>query len=456
MWNDYRFDVWVLITGAFVTLVGGLATGEPLVVFCLVLAPYVIWHTYWTHRVRRAFKGRIEEPPRWALGPFREMFARINALKARSRKRKRRVSRYLERFREAAAALPDATVILDRDNRVVWCNPASADLLGVQWPESSGKPICELVPSPLLEDWLPDPSQSLEFRPPVNEATTLNVVIKPFGKKHERLLFARDVTEVYKVHRVRRDFIANLSHELRTPITVISGFLENLEDEPDLPEAFHKPMGHMRDQTQRMCDLVDDLLALSRLELEENSTPAVDVDITGLIDNAVAEAEVLSNHDRHRFHVSADPGIGIHGSLVELRSAVTNLIVNAVRHTPPLTDVYISWQREGSGACLEVRDSGPGIPARHIPRLTEQFYRVDSGRSRQTGGTGLGLAIVRRILDRHGAELSITSVPGRGSTFAGRFPPDIVANLKPGPSEALDEEVETEPAASAPRDRIDR
>ena len=444
----------MLAVAGLVTVIGGLLTGEPAVFLAFTLAGYLAWYVSCVHRLRQALERDIQQPPRWAIGPFRGMFERLHALRTRSRKRKRRVSRYLQRFRAAAAIIPDATVILDPDERVVWCNPASAELLGIQWPGASGRSLCELVPNPLLEEWLADPSTaSLEFRPPCNEATILSTIIKPFGKKKERLLVARDITEVYNVDRVRRDFIANLSHELRTPITVISGFLENLTEEPDTPTAFIKPISHMSDQAQRMRLLVDDLMALSRLELQEVSAPD-NIDIAALVDKAVTDAQVLSGDDRHRFDVSADRNIGLLGDAAELRSVITNLVVNAVRHTPPHTRVQISWRRDETGACLEVSDNGPGIPARHLPRLTEQFYRVDQARSRATGGTGLGLAIVKRILDRHSAELKITSAPGRGSTFACHFPPGMVVHFHFEPSETQEEGVETAPTAIVPPDPV--
>jgi two-component system phosphate regulon sensor histidine kinase PhoR len=455
MWQKYKFDFWILAAGGLVTVIGGLTTGAAAVFLSVFLILYLAWYMACVHRLRQALESNIAEPPRWAVGPFREMFEKLHALRTRSRKRKRRVSRYNKRFREAAAAIPYATVILDPDNAVVWCNPVSADLLDIHWPDASGRSLCALVPSPLLEEWLADGARhSLEFRPPCNEATILSTIIKPFGNKRERLLFARDVTEVYNVDRMRRDFIANLSHELRTPITVISGFLESLADAPDIPESFNKPMSHMSDQAQRMRALVDDLMALSRLEFEDVPAQAVQIDIAALIAKAVADAQVLSAEDKHTFQVNADPQIGLLGNPAELRSAITNLIVNAVRHTQARTEIRISWQLEGSGACLEVRDNGPGIPARHIPRLTEQFYRVDSARSRRTGGTGLGLAIVKRILDRHGAELRITSASGRGSAFACHFPPAIVAPLDSEPSETQEEGVETEPVAVPPHDDV--
>lgn len=426
MWKDYRFDILILAGGIAASLLVGYATGAYTSILSVFLGSYLAWYMISVHRLRRALENPIQESAGWAVGPFRAVFEKLYRLKARSLKRKRRLSRFIERFREAAASLPDAAIALDEDGRIEWCNPATADLLGIRWPADAGRPLCEVVPDPLLEAWLlEDSGQSVEFHPPCNEALTVTAIIKPFGKRRERLLIARDITEIYKINRVQRDFVANVSHELVTPITVIGGFLEGLAEEP-MPESLIVPMSHIRNQTTRMRELVEDLLVLSRLELEERSQELVEVDMASLVDTIVIEARELCHESRHQFHVSVDTGINIRGSLSEIRSTINNLVVNAVRHTPPLTDVRISWGCEGSGACLEVRDNGPGIAQRHIPRLTEPFYRVDSARSRHTGGTGLGLAIVKRILERHGAELNITCPPRQGSAFRCHFPADAL------------------------------
>ena len=252
----------------------------------------------------------------------------------------------------------------------------------------------------------------------------LTVTSRPFGRKRERLLIARDITESHKLDRVHRDLVANLSHELRTPITVLTGYLEDLAFDSNVTEEFARPVEHMREQAGRMSDLIDDLLTMSRYELEEPDEGMVEIDMTGLINEVVVEAEVLG--DRHQFHLQVDEGVAITANPVELRSVVTNLVVNAVRHTPPLTEVLISWQRESSGARFTVTDNGPGIPARHIPRLTEQFYRVEQGFSNRRKGTGLGLTIVKRVLDKMGAKLAITNVADGGCTFVCHFPASVI------------------------------
>jgi two-component system phosphate regulon sensor histidine kinase PhoR len=231
----------------------------------------------------------------------------------------------------------------------------------------------------------------------------------------------RDITKVYHLNMIRRDFVANASHELRTPLTVIAGFLENLADAPATPPAHRRPLSLMQHQTERMRNIIEDLLTLSRLEMDEEPQDQTPVDIPDEIEHILLEAQTLSE-GRHRFHTDIDEDLLLAGNPVELRSAFSNLIHNAVRHTPEGTNVHIGWCRDRGGPHFWVEDDGEGIAPEHLPRLTERFYRVDRARSRLSGGTGLGLAIVKHVLNRHGARLMIASELGEGSRFACHFP----------------------------------
>jgi two-component system phosphate regulon sensor histidine kinase PhoR len=240
------------------------------------------------------------------------------------------------------------------------------------------------------------------------------------------MLLARDITEIARVEAMRRDFVANVSHELRSPITVIVGFLEAFDDMPDLdPVEFRKHIPLMREQSDRIRRLVDDLLTLARLENEpENKEESVDV--PAMARRLADEANAISQ-GRHHIELSLESGMRLIGNGQEIYSALANLVSNAVRYTPTGGHIGLRWAAgEKQGMVFSVTDTGEGIEPQHIPRLTERFYRVDRGRSRATGGTGLGLAIVKHILQRHQARLRIDSVIGKGSTFSAVFPAERV------------------------------
>jgi two-component system phosphate regulon sensor histidine kinase PhoR len=220
---------------------------------------------------------------------------------------------------------------------------------------------------------------------------------------------------------IRRDFVANASHELRTPLTVIAGFVENLLGSVLTPESHRRPLSLMERQTNRMRSIIEDLLTLSRLEMDDTASNLAAVNLPQEIEQVVADARTLSDGN-HDIDVDADVDLMLIGNQSELRSAVSNLVFNAIKHTPTGSRVRVTWRDEPSGPVLQVSDNGPGIASEHIPRITERFYRIDKARSRASGGTGLGLAIVKHVLNRHDAELSIASDPGWGSSFTCRFP----------------------------------
>jgi two-component system phosphate regulon sensor histidine kinase PhoR len=242
--------------------------------------------------------------------------------------------------------------------------------------------------------------------------------VVPYGED-QRLVLTRDVTQFKQVERMRREFVANVSHELRTPLTVISGFLETLRDEKDAAAA-RRYIDLMNEQSRRMQHLVEDLLTLSSLESSPPPPLEERIEMGPLLDRLGAEARALSG-GRHRIEVEAQSNVGLLGSEKEISSAFGNLVSNAIRYTPEGGTVRLKWHDTSDGAAFDVEDTGIGIAAEHIPRLTERFYRVDRGRSRESGGTGLGLAIVKHALGRHGAMLDVASKPGEGSRFTARF-----------------------------------
>ncbi|HEX7348678.1 MAG TPA: phosphate regulon sensor histidine kinase PhoR [Rhodanobacteraceae bacterium] len=329
------------------------------------------------------------------------------------RARARHLLGQLRNLRNAAATLSDALVLLDAEGRVRWCNTSAQRLLGVAWPCDRDRVLAERFGSHELGAWLREGSiEPEDVASPVDPAVRLQVELIPYGVQR-RLLLARDISRVSRLEQVRRDFVANVSHELRTPLTVIHGYLELLdpEDVPGLAPVLHE----MRAQSQRMRQIVEDLLELSRLEMQQD-VPEERVAMAPLLESLRREAGALSQ-GHHRIAVEDTARADLLGSPKDLHSAFSNLVSNAVRYTPEGGTITIRWRRVGSGAEYSVSDTGYGIPAEHLSRLTERFYRVSSSRSRATGGTGLGLSIVKHVLNLHGAELRIESEAGKGSTF---------------------------------------
>ena len=416
-------------------LLGGLLgiLFEPAWLYlALAMALYAGRHLGYLARLTHLLleKKKLQTP--FPRGPWGLVYNEISRLQSGSRKRKRRLARFLTRFREAVTALPDAAIILGKEGHIEWANPSAERLLGVVWPQMGGRALLHIARHPILEEYLSegDFRRPLELPSPVNKALVLSLRITPFGRKHQRLLVARDITRIYHLDKIRRDFVSNISHELRTPLTVISGFLENLSDSQAECPQWGRSLELMREQATRMQALIDDLLTLSRLEMaEEQPTEETTVTVGPLLSSIVHDARILSGDAEHDIELEANSSLALKGNHQELRGVFSNLIFNAVRHTPGRTSVRVSWNVDEAGAVFVVSDTGEGIPARHVPRLTERFYRVDTGRSRESGGTGLGLAIVKHALNRYGAKLEIASEEGNGSTFTCRFPADRVVKL---------------------------
>jgi len=323
------------------------------------------------------------------------------------------------RFRHAAQALPDGVLILDAELRIEWSNDRASVLLGIDARTDVGQPIANLVRAPIFVDYLGAGDFTDEIHVGGSQSTTLALKLIPYGQA-QTLLLCRDVTQAARVETMRRDFVANVSHELRTPLTVLVGFLETVRELKLDPQRVRDYVGMMREQAARMQRIIEDLLTLSVLE---SAPPPVAerVHVAALLERLRADAEVLSA-GRHVVATHGSPAVDLIGSEAELASAFGNLVSNAVRYTPVGGKISLVWREEPEGAAFAVEDSGPGIAEEHIPRLTERFYRVDRGRSRETGGTGLGLAIVKHAVARHQATLDIQSNPGAGSRFTVRFP----------------------------------
>jgi len=329
------------------------------------------------------------------------------------RARARQLATQLRDLRTVACALRDALVLLDPDGRMHWCNPAAGQLLGIVWPRDRGRGVAEHFGEGEAGAWLRQAQgEADDIASPVDAAVRLQLSLIPYGDRR-RLLIARDISRVTRLEQVRRDFVANVSHELRTPLTVIHGYLELLDPE-DVP-ALAPVLNELRAQSQRMRQIVEDLLELSRLEMQQHVREEP-VEMAPMLESLRREAEALSQ-GRHRVVLENEGHVDLLGSPKDLHSAFSNLVSNAVRYTPDGGSITIRWRHTPAGAEYSVADTGYGIPAEHLSRLTERFYRVSSSRSRATGGTGLGLSIVKHVLNLHDAQLRIESDAGKGSTF---------------------------------------
>ena len=405
-------------------------------VWPLVLVPYLARHLFYLWRLNVLIRRQHRLVPPFPAGLWGEVYRSIARYQQRGRKRRKRQIRFTRRFREAANAVPDALVILEKGEQIEWANPAAAQLMNIHWPRDEGRPLGAILRHPELREYLEhgDYQRPLELAPEHNRVIMLSLRITPFGeRKRQRLLVARDITKIYHLNMIRRDFVANASHELRTPLTVIGGFLENLADAPTTPEPHRRPLSLMQRQTERMRSIIEDLLTLSRLEMDEEPGETEPVDVAEELETILHEASALSD-GRHRFETDIDESLLLDGHQLELRSAFSNLVHNAVRHTASDTRVSIFWGRGAEGPEFRVEDDGEGIAPEHLPRLTERFYRVDRARSRASGGTGLGLAIVKHVLNRHQARLAIESEVGEGSRFTCRFPESRALSREAAPA----------------------
>jgi two-component system phosphate regulon sensor histidine kinase PhoR len=331
----------------------------------------------------------------------------------------------LKQFLAAVEASPIGVVLLDAGQQITWCSRVAADHLGLDPKRDLAQPVTNLVRSPAFVEHLTSgpAEQPVSFAGP--NGSRLSALVQPYGDGL-KLVLTQDITERERAELMRRNFVANVSHEIRTPLTVLSGFVETLSDLP-LTEAERKRvLALMATQAQRMQELVADLLTLA--QLEGSPRPPTDrwISVADLLERARVDALALSA-GRHELHFDSGEGAELAGNQMELQSALSNLVVNAVRYTPPGGRIDVQWvcAEDGWGA-LCVIDTGIGVAREHLPRLTERFYRVDGSRSRDTGGTGLGLSIAKHVVQRHGGEIDIESEPGKGSSFRLLLPPSRV------------------------------
>ncbi len=400
-------------------IAGGAAWGWAIFASgaCVILGHHV-WHLSRLARwLANPLPGRVPE----GLGTWDEVLTALHRHEREASRREALLADTLTRFRLAAQALPDGVVILDAENRIEWCNDTAAFQLGLDPRADIGQTIANLVRAPAFVEYLAlnDHTRSAGVSVPAGSGTVLALQLIAYGEA-QKLLLSRDITQAERLETMRLDFVANVSHELRTPLTVLVGFLETVRELRLDPQRARDYMRMMQEQAARMHRIIEDLLMLS--VLESAPPPAAErVRVKPLIERLRTDAEALSG-GRHTISMQAQPEGDLLGSEAELASAFGNLVTNAIRYTPEGGEVRILWRDGPESSTLTVEDTGIGIAPEHLPRLTERFYRVDRGRSRETGGTGLGLAIVKHAAARHQGSLDIESKPGGGSRFTIRFP----------------------------------
>jgi len=395
-----------------------------LALVCLGLMLLVLRHVAKLAALQDWLRDPMAKPVPQGSGAWEEVLVGLYRFVRVRSKQEQQLKGELQRFRNAGLALPDGVVLLDAHGHIEWCNPIASQYLGLDQGRDLGQPLVNLVRHPDLAAYLEqgEYAEPLTLRLARGGGRVLSLAIIAYGEE-QKLLLASDITLAEKVETMRRDFVANVSHELKSPLTVVAGFLETLTDsEVELDEQRRQGyLRMMREHTLRMQRLVEDLLTLSALESSRGLSDETLVDVSSLLAAVRDEALALSA-GRHRIELRVDGPAVLLANAQELRSAFANLVSNAVRYTPAGGTIRLSWGRRAAQALFSVSDSGPGIEPRHLPRLTERFYRVDHSRSRETGGTGLGLAIVKHVLTRHQATLEIESEPGKGSTFSAVFP----------------------------------
>ena len=417
-----RLSSVIIIAG-----VAGLFAGNIFAGLSLGALICVVWQYRILKNIRRFLRDGDEQNPPDTPGVVNEIVREIEFLRARHKQREEELTGSLSSFEEATEALPDAVIVMDAYGHVEWGNEKASEYLGIRCPRDRGQRLSHIFRQPELLDFLAradegNPRRSLVIAAPVNPDISLEIRIARYAGS-SLLLVAGNVTDIQRTNRMRKDFIANASHELRTPLTVISGYLEAIDHETEgLSLEWLPRIKQMRSQTRRMQNLIEDLLKLSRLESKPSADLNNEVDIVEMISVIHDEAQTLSGDQKHTFTTEIKPDLVVKGDRDGLYSAFSNIVFNAVQYTPSGGVIEIKWYRTGTGACLEVTDSGEGITAEHVPRVTERFYRVDKGRSREKGGTGLGLAIAKHVMVQHEAELKISSEPGNGTTVKCHLP----------------------------------
>lgn len=431
-WHTELKRLLLLLAAATVV---GLLFGELSLALLLTLALYVGINLHQLRRLNIWLTHNTSEnqsdPPE-SSGIWGEIFDGIYRLQNQERKASAYLENIINKAQESSAALEMAFIMINKKGNLDWWNLASEKLLGLQYPKDRNQSVTNLIRDPQFADYFhrENYTQTLKIKAPGDNQRVLEFQIALFGE-HERLMIVRDITQLQRLESMRKDFVGNVSHELGTPITVIKGYLEAIVDNmEDLDPKWQNPMRQMRQQAIRMENIVRDLLTLASLETETVSREQDQIDLKALFLEIEHDSQQMFADKSHEFSIDCEDDLIFTGKRSEMYSAISNLVVNAAKYTPAHGKIQLTAKKMKKSLLIAVVDNGAGIESKHIPRLTERFYRVDGSRSSDTGGTGLGLAIVKHILARHNGELLIESEVGKGSKFTCKLPLSRLASSK--------------------------
>jgi len=380
---------------------------------------HIVWHYYYLKTLNNWLWNSKSTVLPHGKSDWDHVFVGIHNMQQRHRKRRNNLASVISRFREGSEALPDAVVVFHESGEIMWCNRLAQFQLGFKWPGDSGDNITNLIRNPLFIEHLNshDYDQPLDMTSPINADKILEFRVMPYAK-HQRILIVRDVTTYRQIDEQRKQFVANVSHELRTPLTVLQGYIEILTMKSEKGSYQEKAITMLEQQTTRMCSLVEQLMTLSKIEGAASIGLDDEINVPVLLAQIENEAQTLGRKKQLQIQFTVEDTLQLLGDEMQLRSAMANLIYNAVNYTPEGGAIKVIWRRCDNGAYFCVMDNGDGIAPEHILHLTERFYRVDGSRSRDTGGSGLGLSIVKHALSHYNSELSIESNLGEGSQFS--------------------------------------
>ncbi len=421
-WSRY---LRLIITALAGTTLVGLYFGEPLYGLLVGLVAYLWWTLVQARRLYQwlGHPSAADEAPQ-SIGLWGDIFDNLHKLNQNHLLTQDRLRARINRVQESTNAMRDGVIMTDARGAMEWWNGSAEYLLGFRRSTDQGQYIHNLIRNPAFKAYFDarDYREPLEINSPAKPHIHLQIQISLFGDD-DRLIVAKDVTRLYQLEQMRRDFVGNVSHEMRTPLTVISGYLETLVDHGDeLPAKWRRAINTMAAQASRMEALITDLILLSRIETGEHTVDDTLTDVDALLNQICHDARALSGDKGHQISVQISDHRLLQGDESQLRSAFSNLVFNAVKYTPAGGAITVAWSTNREGAHLSVKDTGIGIDPIHIPRLTERFYRADPSRHKDTGGTGLGLAIVKHVLINHDGNLEIRSKVGEGSEFICHFP----------------------------------
>lgn len=421
-WSRYLSHTLAAVAG---TTLFGLYFGYPLYGLIAGLGLYLVWSLQQIRRLALWLSGPNagNEAPQ-SIGIWGDLFERLHKLNKHYLRTQGELKTRIDRIQESTNAMRDGVIMTNARGALEWWNGSAEHLLGFRRSTDHGQYIYNLIRTPAFKSYFDgkDYREPLELHSPAKPHIHLQIQISLFGED-DRLIVAKDITRLHQLEQMRQDFVSNVSHEMRTPLTVISGYLETLVDNADdLPPKWRRAINTMAAQSFRMEALITDLLLLSRIETGEEAASDEPTDISQLLPQICQDARTLSGEKQHDIRFESTSQHLLTGDENQLRSAFSNLVFNAVKYTPAGGSITITWVTDSQGGRLSVKDTGAGIDEMHVPRLTERFYRADPSRHNETGGTGLGLAIVKHVLINHDGNLEIQSHLGEGSNFICHFP----------------------------------